>query len=251
MVKPLISIITCTYNSEEFLSECIRSIQSQDFVDYEHIVIDGHSRDSTLSMIPASLRIYSQTPAGISAAMNEGISHARGEYIYFLHSDDAFYDSHVLSSVANYMTTHSELDWVYGQIQVVEADKTVIGVFPKYKIFQGRHPWLLKYYNYIPHQGTFVKKSIFAKYGEFDTSLSSAMDPDLWLRIGQTTAWDYMPICVANFRVHRGSQSSSIAKRGENMSEYSRVQVRYLSRLELIIARYLQTFLRKWNKTLR
>lgn len=251
MKQPFFTIITCTRNSEKYLPKCLKSLASQNFNEYEHIVIDGISTDTTLSLIQSISKIISLKPSGISAAMNEGIKQASGKYIYFLHSDDAFLDPHVLSQVAKYLQNNQELDWVYGQIQVVDAGDNKIGIFPKYKVFQLASSYLLKFFNFVPHQATFMKKSVFDQFGYFNTSFKTCMDYDYWLRICTKTNWSYMPILVANYRIHKAAQSSSSSLIDSNQLEVRLVQNTYLNMWEQYLASILNRLIVKVNKTTR
>ena len=87
-----ISIITATRNSENTISDAINSLANQSYVDVEHIIIDGASRDSTVNIIlnkkNDNTKIYSEKDNGIYDALNKGIDAASGDIIGFLHSDD-------------------------------------------------------------------------------------------------------------------------------------------------------------------
>lgn len=243
-VAPFFSIITCTRNSSKYLRSCLDSVKSQAFKDYEHIIIDGESTDETINILRNfKLSYTSATPNGIANAMNHGIKKAKGKYLYFLNSDDAFYDSNVLHSVAQHLGAHPDLDWVYGKIHETDGTRT-IGYPPRLRIFQGKHPSILKFYNYIPHQATFVKKSVFTKFGLFDESLKSMMDPEYWLRISQETSWGYMPIVVANYLIRPDSQSENQENLEQNTIEYEMVQAKYLNKAELIFAKVINKILR-------
>lgn len=256
MTQPFISIITCTKNSEKYLPACLSSIQSQDFLDYEHIIIDGNSKDKTLSIINQFVaknpraKLYSSPPRGISNAMNEGAKKANGKYVFILHSDDGFYNSQVLSNVATFLKKNAGVDWVYGQICVVDSQNNKIGIFPRYRIFQFPNYKLLKFFNYIPHQAVFIKKNILSKKS-FDENLSSSMDFDLWLRIANNTRWIYMPVLVANYRVHSLAQSSSQDNRKKNQENHQLVKSRYLSGPEQFLGKLIDRVLYRTNKTLR
>ncbi|MBP9669847.1 glycosyltransferase [Candidatus Woesebacteria bacterium] len=243
-VAPFFSIITCTRNSAKFIRKCLNSVKSQTFKDFEHIIVDGESTDKTTTILKEHGYKFVSLPAkGIANAMNAGIRVAHGKYIYFLNSDDSLYNREVLQNIHDYLINHSGLDWVFGNIHETDGKKT-IGFPPIRKIFQGKHPNILKFYNYIPHQATFVKRSVFEKYGEFDESLKSMMDPEYWLRISGSTAWGYMPVVVANYLVRPDSQSESISNATSNTTEYQAVQAKYLHFIELIIARYINKVLR-------
>jgi glycosyltransferase involved in cell wall biosynthesis len=250
-VVPFFSIITCTKNSQKFIRTCLASVEAQTWQDFEHIIVDGESSDKTLSYITKYRRsqvgrqvtVISAIPHGIAHAMNAGIRRARGKYIYFLNSDDSFYSPLSLQKVQTFLQEHPELDWVFGQIHETTGSKT-IGFPPRLPLFKGRHPGLLKFYNYIPHQATFVKKAVFTQFGHFDETLSSMMDPDLWLRIAPHTNWGYMPHVVANYLVRPDSQTENPQHHEGNTREYERVQSRYLSGFELVLAKCLNLLLR-------
>lgn len=243
-VIPFFSIITCTRNSSKFIRTCLDSVKSQTFRDYEHIIIDGNSIDDTKKIIESfGLKYHSAKPLGIANAMNLGIKMARGKYLYFLNSDDSFFSSDALAQVHAHLTKHSNLDWAFGNIHETDGIMT-IGYPPLRRIFKGKHPTLLKFYNYIPHQATFVKRSVFEKYGYFDENLSSMMDPEYWLRICSATNWDYMPVVVANYLIRPDSQSENKNNLQKNTIEYERVQSKYLSKFELVLAKLINKILR-------
>lgn len=243
-VIPFFSIITCTRNSEKYLNTCLQSVEAQTYKNYEHIIIEGNSTDDTINILKKySKNIISTPPKGIANAMNVGLGRAKGKYIYFLNSDDSFYDASVLQKVHDYLFANPNYDWVFGNIHETDGQKT-IGYPPKRKIFQGKHPTILKFYNYIPHQGTFVKKAVFGKFGTFDEKLKSMMDPEYWLRIAPHTDWDYMAITVANYLIRPDSQSENLSNAASNTLEYELVQSKYLSTLGLVFAKLINKILR-------
>lgn len=209
---PFFSIITCTYNSEKYILDNLKSVDEQSYTDYEHLIIDGESTDSTTKIVEKNMlrrRKVISTPAnGISNALNAGIMHSQGRYLIHLNSDDFLKDKHVLEKVKKHIEAVNSPDVVYGKIQVIEESGTAVGTFPSYSIFKLAFPWLLFFFNYVPHQSTFVKKSVFEKFGMFDEKLSSSMDYDLWLRIIKRTRWSFIEMVVSNYRLRAGAQSS-------------------------------------------
>ena len=243
-LTPFFSVITCTKDSAKFLVNCLDSVKIQTFRDFEHIIVDGKSVDNTKQILAKySKKIISSPPRGIANAMNIGLTHAKGKYIYFLNSDDSFYDHSVLQKVHDFLSMHQDLDWVFGNIHETDGVHTV-GFPPRWKILQGKHPFFLKFYNYIPHQATFVKKTVFDTYGGFDEKLKSMMDPEFWLRIARVTNWDYMPIIVANYLIRSDSQSENLFHAPSNTAEYELVQSKYLNWLELFFAKHINKILR-------
>lgn len=180
--------------------------------------------------------------------MNYGIQEVRGEYLIHLHADDLFHDTNVLQDVDLFLTQHP-VDWIYSQVQIVERDGAVVGCWPKKRIYHHASDsrfgkYLLKFFNYLPHQAMFVKKEMFDRFGMFDETLTSAMDPDMWLRVKDKTTWTYMDRVIAKFCVRSDAQSSSQKKQKENTMNYQRVQERYLAPWERVCAKWLNVGLR-------
>jgi len=237
-MKPFFSIITCTKNSERYLRQNIDSVTSQTFKDYEHIFIDGKSNDNTLMLINEYFRgndkvgKFSYPPRGISNAFNHGIDHSSGKFLIFLNSDDYLCDRHVLNNIYSFLNTNPDLDWIYGKICEVNGKNTAMGIFPKYKVFHRNNYFLLKFFNYIPHQAVIINKVIFEEYGKFDEHIKYMMDYEYWLRIGKLTKWKFINIEVTNYRYWDGGRSSSKNIFGELENEKKMINDRYLNKFE-------------------
>ena len=115
------TIITVCYNAEQYIKETIESVLKQNFQDYEYIIKDGKSKDSTLAIIHSVIKendrfhIVSDTDQGIYDAMNQAVSLAKGEYVFFLNAGDCLIDNFVLKNV-NEFTQKKPADVVYGNI---------------------------------------------------------------------------------------------------------------------------------------
>lgn len=256
------SIITCTYNSANYIQKNIDSIKNQTFQNFEHIFVDGFSSDKTVEIIkdyqrqfPGKIFLYQAEAKGISNAMNEGIKKTTGDYLIHLHADDSFFDKEVLNDI-NFFLSDKEMDWIYGKIKVVEENENSIGTFPNHKIFQNNNKnlfakYLLKFYNYIPHQAVFIKKDVFEKFGYFDETIKSAMDHDVWLKIRNKTSWSFYDRIISNYTIRSGSQSSGLKRKLENDSYYSLVQRKYLKLFELPLAKIVNFIIDKRNRNYR
>jgi glycosyltransferase involved in cell wall biosynthesis len=108
-----ISIITVTKNSENFLEECILSLDKQSYRNYEHIIIDGHSTDNTINIIKKYkdkvAYWVSEKDEGLYDAMNKGIKKCSGDIIGILNSDDIYYPQ-ALSIVSEYFNLNKKLE---------------------------------------------------------------------------------------------------------------------------------------------
>ena len=115
---PRLSIIIPTFNSAKTLSRCLDSVISQSFTDWEVLMMDGVSNDDTIKIASSCqdsrIRIYSEPDKGIYDAMNKGIDKSRGEWLYFLGSDDYLFNSHSLEDV--FKNDIEKYDVVYGDV---------------------------------------------------------------------------------------------------------------------------------------
>ena len=86
---PKFSIIVPVYNVEEYIDDCLKSIKSQTFKDYEVIVVNDGTKDNSMDIVKNyDVEIINQENGGLSSARNTGVKKAKGEYLIFLDSDD-------------------------------------------------------------------------------------------------------------------------------------------------------------------
>ena len=208
-----VSIITATNNSEKTIEDCIKSLISQVYVNVEFIIIDNNSTDSTLAIIEKyqlknkSIKLISESDNGIYDALNKGVSHASGEIIGFLHSDDLYFDCYSILDVVGFFNDN-KYDGVYGDLQYVNKENTdkVIRLW-KSRVY---HSKLLKMGWMPAHPTLFLKKQVYQKHGEFQTSYKISADYDFTLRILKDTTlkFGYMPKCITKMRVGGASNRS-------------------------------------------
>lgn len=178
-----LSIITVSYNSETTISDTINSIKSQTFQNFEYIVIDGGSKDSTVQIARDNLKdrenifIISEPDEGIYHAMNKGIIKAKGDIISILNSDDIYFNENVLDNVIQCFKSNNA-DIVYGSTFLINSKKKIIRDINPGKFRRGCFYW-----GWFPsHPSTFVKRSVYKKIGNFNSNLRIAADFDFLLR---------------------------------------------------------------------
>ena len=179
-----ISIITATYNSAATLDAALLSFAEQDLVKKELVLVDGLSTDETCRIAErfiGSRDIFiSEADTGIYNALNKGINLCRSEVIGVLHSDDAFYDKHVLSKVAQIFEKNPEVDIVYGNLVYVSRDT---GKVLRYWRSRDYINWL-RYTGWMPpHPTMFVRKRVFETLGGYNEDLSISADFEFVLRV--------------------------------------------------------------------
>lgn len=142
MVKkePFFSIIIPAYNSEHYLEECLESVMSQTFTNFEVIIINDGSSDSTeeicrrFALNYANLRYFTQENKGPLAARKNGLSSASGEYVLWLDSDD-YLNKSALEILYKYILIYNS-DMIVFRYYVVDENKKVISIpESKHQIF--------------------------------------------------------------------------------------------------------------------
>ncbi len=182
-----ISIITVCYNSEKYIRSTIDSILNQTHEKIEYIVVDGLSQDRTIDIIKeyeprfnGRIRWISEKDAGLYDAMNKGINMSSGDVIAILNSDDIYYDNEVIADVVHQLEKR-KTDALYGNLEIVRADNTqkIIRKWISTPFIAGsfKKGW------HLPHPTFFVKKSVYEKYGAFDTSFDVSADFEFLLRV--------------------------------------------------------------------
>ncbi len=130
-MKPLISIITVTYNAASTLPATLRSVGEQTCRNFEHLIIDGASTDATLQLVDEAAiteaRAFSSPDKGLYDAMNKGLAKARGEYVVFLNAGDSFHAPTTLQSIADAIKENDFPGVVYGQTDIVDSNRNRIG----------------------------------------------------------------------------------------------------------------------------
>jgi len=232
------SIITCTFNSEDYIQTNIDSVKSQVFKDFEHVFIDGFSTDKTIEIIKNyqkefsdKVKIFQFAPKGISNAMNRGVENSNGDYLIHLHSDDSFYDEKVLSKISALIKNNNNPDWIYGKANFIDIATEKSRIIPHRKIYQKIRFWLLLITNYIPHQSVFVKKQVFNKFGLFEETYKNSMDYEMWLRLSKNKIKSlFVNEIICNFTVRKDSQSGL----GKSNNEHYLAHKKHLKKTFLI-----------------
>jgi len=172
-----ITIITVTKNSEKFLTKCIDSVSSQNYHNYEHIIVDGNSTDKTKNIIKyyrkKKIRFFlNKNDKGLYDAMNFGIKKAKGDIIGILNSDDYYYKN-TLKIVNKYFNKNKNLDFLFGSVY-------------KHKLLHGYEPWKINFSFgfYSTHSvGFFIKSKSHKKIGLYNLKYKYSADYDLFFRM--------------------------------------------------------------------
>lgn len=214
--KPLLSIVTVCYQAEKLLAETLDSVMSQTFQSFELVIVDGASTDNTVAIAQRYQSkigtLISEKDKGIYDAMNKGIEHAKGEWIYFLNAGDCLYDKHVLQNVFG-QELPENVGLMYGKIKTVNEPTGVDYVWGKsvsLKDFYHRYP--------INHQASFARKKAFESIGSFNTRYRLSADNEWFVRFFKQN--QFVPIFKDLIIAFYDVNGASYTKRMQGYREY-------------------------------
>lgn len=175
--NPLISIITCVLNGEKYLEETILSIRQQTYKNYEYIIVDGDSSDSTLDIIKKNEDIISywqsEKDEGLYFGFNKGLDLVNGDLIVFVNSDDIL-TPNALEIISSYYSNNPEVDFIFGSVK------------KHWGILYGYKPWKIFFTwgFYSSHStGFYITKHAAKKVGYYDTQYKFSSDYDYFYRM--------------------------------------------------------------------
>jgi len=188
MVK--VSVIIPTYNRSSLLKIAIDSVLMQSYENYEIIVIDDGSNDTTAklvnSYVSTKIRYFYQKNRGRSAARNLGIKMAHGEYVAFLDSDDMFLPPKLELQVHE-LDANPSIGLVYSYAKNIDEKGNCLSYHFEGNLSGWVYPALLFIKNNVITTPTvMVRAKVLAEVGEFDESMDVCEDLDLWRRIARS-----------------------------------------------------------------
>ena len=189
-LSPAVSVVIPAYNYARFLASAIDSVLSQNYPEFELIVVDDGSTDDTEQVLARytdpRMRYIRQENAGLSAARNTGIRNARFGYVAFLDADDRWLPGLLSSIMEAFAKLPEDFAMVATGSMRMDAEGRQVATKPSSRISAdkefGARDFILK--NPSPLSSSVViRREIFEVCGCFDTTLRSSEDRDMWIRI--------------------------------------------------------------------
>lgn len=211
--RPLVSIITPSFNQGAYLEQSMLSVLGQRYSPIEYIVIDGASTDDS----PQIIRRYADRLAywesvpdrGQAQAINKGLARARGEILGWLNADDILL-ADIVERVVAAFARDEHLDVVYGRLQRIDENGKLLPTpeLPKDRVTFGRE--LVLGECVVNQPGSFWRRRAMEAAGMLDEDLQYTMDFDYWIRLALSGAC-FLRLAepVAQFRLSRGSKTVS------------------------------------------
>ncbi len=227
---PVVSVIMPCYNSDGTIRDAIASVQAQMLDDWELIIVDDGSTDATTEIVSSvqdhRIQLIEQPNLGSASARNRGLNDARGRFIAFLDSDDAW-EPAFLTRMLDALEQEERAVLAYCGWQNIglEGGRGMPFIPPDYEpldrseTFLGGCRW--------PIHGVLVRKKAIDQAGGFDVTLQASVDYDLWLRIVTQGKLILVPEVLAYYIHHEGDQITK--NRSKVALNHLRAQEKFLA----------------------
>jgi glycosyltransferase involved in cell wall biosynthesis len=187
---PLVSVVIPSYNQADYLRQALDSLIAQTYLNWEAVVINDGSTDHTDAVLKEyaardpRIKPYTKQNGGITAALNEGIRRASGEYFSWLSSDDQFYPNKLQALVNAFETLGDDYGLVYGGFDLLYEDTGELASLPlPTPLIRGSEfPEALRF-DFIDGTAILVRMKIMRDIDGFNPPYKHTPDMELWMRI--------------------------------------------------------------------
>jgi glycosyltransferase involved in cell wall biosynthesis len=210
--KPLVSIVTPSFNQATFLEATLRSVLDQDYPHLEYLVIDGGSTDGSLDILRRYenrlARWISEADRGQADAVNKGLRLARGEIVAWLNSDDLYLPGAV-SQAVSVLSAYPEVSMVYADGVLIDAHRHVLDWhrYRRYSVLD------LLCFEVLLQPTVFVRRDALKAVGLLDESYELILDHELWVRLAAHSPIVHVPQFWAAERTHPEAKTMAAAAR--------------------------------------
>jgi len=227
-----VSVLMTVYNDEKYLRKSIESILHQSFTDFEFIIINDGSTDSTAdilhsySSVDNRIKVIHQSNTGMTKALNFGLSISQGKYIARMDSDDISFSKRLEVEV-EFLDKNPDIDLIGGGAQIIDAIDNVIGLR---NIGVNDPMKTLSHLNIYQHSDVMFRSSVLKKVIGYRDKFRNAQDYDLWLRISEVSKIAKIPDIIGQWRLNAGGYT--IARKYEQNTETKIIKKFHQQRLQ-------------------
>lgn len=205
---PPVSVVMGVFNGERYLRECVDSILSQTFRDFEFIIIDDGSADGTAAILEsfaqndARVRVYHQENRGHAESLNRGCGLARGKYIARMDADDIALSDRLRRQI-DFLENHDEVGVLSGAFEFIDPNGKTLQT-QQLPVTDDEIRSRLRLRNGLPllHPGIVMRREVFQAVGGYRRAFEDAEDYDLWVRMGKECQFSNLEAVLLRYRLH-------------------------------------------------
>jgi glycosyltransferase involved in cell wall biosynthesis len=234
-----VSVCIPTYNAAKYLRECIESVLSQTFNDFEIVVSDNASSDATCAIVSSysdsRIRLHRlEQNQGMAFNFNHAASQAHGEFVKFLCADDLLESECLAKQVDMLEHTPQAIMATSGFRYVDSSSRTIrsISFLPSRRLFNYADVVAGNFiYGHLlgPPAALLIRRSALLKVGAFSTDFPEALDVEMWLRLAALGPVGYLPEPLCSFRLHPQAMTSLLREKGFVRRDLQRITETMLS----------------------
>jgi glycosyltransferase involved in cell wall biosynthesis len=212
---PTISVIIPAYNSEKTIQQTIESVLNQTFSDFELLVINDGSQDSTLEIVSKikdpRLQVFSYPNAGVAASRNRGFSHSDGEFVSFLDADD-LWTPDKLEFQLKALQENPQAGVAYSWMDCIDESNQFLR--PGSHVTANGDVYAQLFLTCFVESGSnpLIRRQAFIDVGGYDESLAASQDLDFYLRLAARYHYVAVPLPQVLYRVSNQSMSTNFRR---------------------------------------
>lgn len=219
MSSPSVSVIIPVYNAERYIEQTIRSVLNQTLQDFEIIVLNDGSKDSSGKIIQRlqeedqRIIYFAKANSGVSDTRNIGIGKASGEYLAFLDADDIWKPGNLEKKINTLRETGKK--WVFSDIEYINEENMLLPVQSKIIRANNILENLLLWEGEVipsPCSNIVVAKELFGNDVKFDVRLSSPADRDICIQLAAKADPVFLDEKLLQYRLHPQSMTNKNSK---------------------------------------
>ncbi len=215
---PTVSVVMAAYNAERFIGKAITSILKQTWKDFELIIVEDRSKDSTWQVIkkyaPKDARIRTfrnRVNMGGCKTLNRGMMLARGKYVAVMDNDDWSYPNRLKKQVA-FLEKHPKVGIVGGTMKIIDENGKVIAKRTYQRTDKKIRANIFRY-SPFSHPLIMMRRSVLKIVGYGNCDFAPADDYELYFRIGTVSKFANLKETVLKYRVVSGSMTQKYTKK--------------------------------------